>query len=180
MTDEECVSWWRVQFRSDGTVESVVEGEYDSGPGRYVAYVQATSRDAAIAEAAAWLAARKAVKARYDAKVRAERIEAGICSKSGCSNAPRDGRLMCDGCAAKATEAGRRYRERADAEDDLRVSKTDPVVRFEDFKARRAALSCSTTWLSLAEKYDSMGPEGFRAWLASKIESYRAIKQAGK
>lgn len=181
--EAEGMSWWRVQFHTDGSIKNVDETEYVTAPGRVVSYVYVQANDKASACSAAkkWWDKRVAIRKKADAKSRHSRIALGLCSKPGCGRKPREGKKTCQECADRASSLSRESLEsRASGVPDRRLSDKTPEQRMEDFRADQKVRRCDTTWLALLKKFDELGPVSFREWLLSHVPSVADAQEAAQ
>jgi hypothetical protein len=178
--EAEGMMWWRVQFHTDGSIKSISETEYVTTPHSIVSYVYVQANDKASACIAAkkWLERRKEICRRSSAKGRKTRIAEGLCVNSGCRNPAREGVTLCQDCQDKKTARTKNWHDSVRAGIDRRLSGKTPVQQLAERKADNAVRKVDTTWLSLLRRFDELGPEGFRAWLVSKIPAMRQSQDA--
>lgn len=176
-------TWFRIELDSSGAILSCAEVDRSERSGKLVRFVEAGTAAEACSAVKEWYAAHLSSGRMRNALHREARRAAGLCTgqTSGCTGTPRIGFGTCDNCAlvSAANHRLRRLRKKLGDTADLRLSNGGAQsVRDAHLaginkrsRARREAAggAAALEALRLLRKFDSLGPEAFRAWLVSKI-----------
>lgn len=164
---DEGMSWWRVAMDRDGSVHSCEQIELVATPGRVVGYVyvQANDRAAAVAKARAWYERRKEIRRKADQKRSAARKAKGMCRDCP-AKVCAESMLYCAEHLARHREAVRRH-DRG----ETRHPRPNPIAAMKHDQKRRKLYQHQMMHLGrVLQKFDDLGPSGFRVWLVTEIE----------
>jgi hypothetical protein len=164
MTEVDGMVWWRVLLDRDGSVRSCEQVEAVEKDGQSAVFVQANNAAQAVMRAKSWLERRRASRRRSEAK-RKERNRDGICrdcKEPVCATSRR----YCQEHLEHHRELGRRWyhgestprQERSPLEMQQHVNE-----QARGYRRQQVQLN------DVLEKYDTLSPRAFRAWLVSEI-----------
>jgi hypothetical protein len=168
--------WWKVTLDKTGAILSVEQVAERSKDGKLTCYVEALDKAGACEHAKRWHANYCAKnRARMNRK-HAERKAAGACVD--CGAVPEEGLARC--CRCRERNRINSLRHSRGLSVPLRVTPIEEQRARLTRNSRIAALrKCNLSWRSLAHKFDSLGPEGFRAWLDEKaLECEAKVRSA--
>jgi len=153
------MNWFRVELDKSGAILKCEQVEAKESGGRYVRFIEASTKAEACSAAKAWHEAKKA-RNRAGDKVRAElRKKQGLCRK--CTNRARRAGL-CEAHHAAAIAAQRRSR--------TGESTPRPALSADEAQARARGQCRASPFRVCLRRFDELGPERFRAWLVAEIE----------
>lgn len=176
--------WFRVEQNKDGSVASAEYVEASSKNSRYVTYVEADSKESAIALVVNKYQ-RQLERLRTNAIQRyRSRLAAGLCRESGCDSPPVDGQTRCKKHRAKGREVDRargRLRGKPRPPIEERALRAAHLAKERNQREQASSLATfgmSRTLLSMQRKYFrealaayDENPRGIRAWLVAKLKS---------
>ncbi len=154
--------WFRVCFRTDGSVASCKEVETSlPGDGTSVFYVDSASHVLAIHDAKQEYAKSYARlrDAQKKERLRTGRKDRGLCIQCG-TRPPLVSRVRCEICIQRKASFALTDTER-------RVQTPGPVTGAVE----RTLQTC-------LDKFESLSPEEFRNWLTARLEREREMRDA--
>lgn len=173
--------WYRIELNKDRSVKTCVEVESSYKDGRSVHFIEADSREAAIAKLATqWSMINSKSKMRMRERT-AARLANGLCAR--CREKSLPGKRLCE---FHRLEQLRYKKASVTGESKKRkILKTDEDIaafmlqrREKLNKAARARVRTSCTaattiikrYTEVLEAFDTMPPHRFRGWLTAKIQ----------
>lgn len=174
---------FRIELDNSGAILDCreVEDSAKKPSGTHVRYVYALDSAGACDEVKRWYESYRLRRNLSAVARREETRNNGTCfgRRKGCVRETVPGKTLCPTCLEASNESSResRRRRRAGEAIDIRKNQGGAVAVLEGIRnrdRRRAHALGGTIMRAVAlRKFDQLGPELFRAWLASEIERYQ-------
>jgi hypothetical protein len=168
------VNWWKVELDKSGAILTCEHVDAVAKGNRLLAFVQASTKAEACSAAKMWWAAQQAKRRAWNVSREARLLQAGLCKVCG-RNANVTGRKRCEPCLARRRERDVQIYHGAPKLVERHSGEDAAMLAYQrqqrEYAKRKNAEDprCQLRWSALVEKFDALGPEAFRAWLASNI-----------